>query len=140
MHQNQQLAQYDRASLAPFLITDPVQANLFNSWPPPIKWGPRQHPFLPPAHTGQPFQQLTPPDQMGASPALLLTTGSVQANLFNSWPFRSNEDSVSTPFYHRPIQINFFNSWPPFDQMGAPSAPLSTTGPYRSNFDPFQLK
>ena len=54
----------------------------FNSWFLLIKRGPRQHPFLPPAHTGQPLQQL----------------------VF----FWSDEGPANTPFYHRPIQAKFW--------------------------------
>ena len=72
-----------------------------------IKRGPRQHSFLSSVHTDQFFQQLVFFDQMGIPPAPLFTIGSYRPTFSTADFFRSNEDSVSIPFYHRPIQVKF---------------------------------
>ena len=85
-----------------------------NSW---SQIGPRQHPSLPSAHTGQSFQQLAPPDLI-----------------------RSNGGPASTPPYHRSHTDQHFNSWPPRDQTRTSPAPIPTIGSYRPNLDFFQLE
>ena len=65
-----------------------------------------------------------------APPALLLITGSVPANLFNSWPppdqIRSDQTGASSALLSiiGSVQINFFNSWLFSDQMGVLASTL----------------
>ena len=81
--------QYYRAPPALLLITGPVPANLFNSWPPP--------------------DQIRS-DQTGAPPAPLPTTGPIQTNISIAGPPRST---------------------------GTSPAPRPTIGPYRPTSDLF---
>ena len=109
-------SQYYRASPALLLITGPVPANLFNSWPPP--------------------DQIRS-DQTGAPSAPLSTTGLVQVNFFNSWPLSDQMGApASTPFYHRSHTDQHFNSWSS-RSTGTPPALRSIIGPYRPTFDLF---
>ena len=79
---------FRRTPSAPLPTIGPVQANLFNSWPP--SWsdqitsneGPVSTPSYHRPHTDQHF---------------------------NSWPPEINENFASTPSYYRPIQANIWS-------------------------------
>ena len=112
MHQNQQLIQYDKISSIFFLSIDFFfiiiisTADFFLIWSDQTKF--RQHSLLSSISYRSIFQQLIFFDQTKIPSAFFFIIDSYRSIFSTADFFWSNENSASTPFYHRLIQIKFW--------------------------------
>ena len=113
MHQNQQLAQYDRVSSAFFLLIDSFSIIIISTADFPLLWSDqtesRQHPFLSSIPYRSTFQQLTLFWSIESPASTPSYHRFIQINFKQLTSFWSNENPVSTPFYHRFIQVKFWS-------------------------------